>query len=199
MHAAHATGAGGVAPRIKEKNMSRVGKKPIRIPEKTTVEYVGREIRVKGQKGSLAMAVHPDVDLRIADGVMTVEIERHDKTRRALQGLTRSLLANMVTGVSKGFERVLEINGIGYRANLSGNMIELSLGYSHPIRFELPDGVEAAVEKNNLIKLSSIDKEKLGRTAAAIRRLRPPEPYKGKGVKFAEERIQRKAGKTGSK
>jgi len=179
--------------------MSRVGKKPIPIPAKTTVEYADRVIRVKGQKGTLSRSIHPEVDLNIADGVMTVEIQRQGKTQRALQGLTRSLVANMVTGVSQGFERVLEINGIGYRASLSGKTIELNLGYSHPIKFELPDGVEASVEKNNVIKLFSIDKEKLGHTAAAIRRLRPPEPYKGKGVKFAEERIQRKAGKTGSK
>jgi large subunit ribosomal protein L6 len=179
--------------------MSRVGKKPIPIPAETTVEYVDRVIRVKGRKGVLSRSIHPDVDLNISDGVLTVEIDRQDKIRRALQGLTRSLVANMVTGVSQGFERALEINGIGYRASLSGKTIELSLGYSHPIRFQLPDGVEATIEKNNVIKLFSIDKEKLGHTAAAIRRLRPPEPYKGKGVKFAEERIQRKAGKTGSK
>jgi large subunit ribosomal protein L6 len=185
--------------RSKEKNMSRVGKKPIPIPEKTTVGTVDRVVKVKGQKGSMTMPLHPDVDLNISDGVVTVVIEHQDKTHRALQGLTRSLVSNMVIGVSQGFERVLEINGIGYRANLSGKTIELNLGYSHPIRFDLPEGVDAVVEKNNVIKLSGIDKEKLGQTAAAIRRLRPPEPYKGKGVKFAEERIQRKAGKTGTK
>ena len=179
--------------------MSRVGKKPIPIPDKTTVQYVDRVISVKGQKGELSRTIHPDVDLKISDGVMTVEIERHDKIRRSLQGLTRSLVANMVTGVSKGFERVLEINGIGYRASLSGKTIELNLGYSHPIHFELPDGVDATIDKNNVIKLSGIDKEKLGLTAAALRRLRPPEPYKGKGVKYAEEHIRRKAGKTGTK
>jgi len=179
--------------------MSRVGKKPIQIPDKTSVNYADRVISVKGQKGSLSRSIHPDVDLKIADGVLTVEIDRQDKTRRALQGLTRSLVANMITGVSQGFERILEINGIGYRANLSGRTLEFNLGYSHPILFSLPEGVEATVEKNNVIRLSGIDKEQLGHTAAAIRRLRPPEPYKGKGVKYATEYIRRKAGKTGTK
>ena len=179
--------------------MSRVGKKPIQIPDKTTVDYVDRVISVKGQKGALSRTVHPEVDLKIVDGVISVEIEHQDKTRRALQGLTRSLVANMITGVSEGFERVLEINGIGYRATLSGRTIEFNLGYSHPIFFELPEGVDANIDKNNAIKLSGIDKEQLGHTAAAIRRLRPPEPYKGKGVKYAEEYIRRKAGKTGTK
>ncbi|MCK4467317.1 MAG: 50S ribosomal protein L6, partial [Desulfobacterales bacterium] len=114
-------------------------------------------------------------------------------------GLTRSLIANMVSGVNERFERRLEINGIGYRAAMQGNSIVLNLGYSHPINFDLPDGISASVEKNNVIKLFSIDKEKLGLVSAAIRRLRPPEPYKGKGIKYAEERIQKKAGKTGTK
>jgi large subunit ribosomal protein L6 len=121
------------------------------------------------------------------------------RENNALQGLTRSLVANMVTGVSNGFERVLEINGIGYRAELKGNSIVFSLGYSQPIDFNLPEGVAATVEKNNVVKLMGIDKELLGRTAASIRQLRPPEPYKGKGIKYAEEHIQRKAGKTGTK
>ena len=119
-----------------------------------------------------------------------------DKKTRSLWGMTRAVIANMVTGVSKGFDRSLEINGIGYRAELKGNHIEFNLGYSHPIDFPLPDGISAKVEKN-VIKLSGIDKELLGFTASTMRRLRPPEPYKGKGVKYAEEHIQRKAGKTG--
>jgi large subunit ribosomal protein L6 len=121
------------------------------------------------------------------------------KTSRALQGLTRSLVANMLTGVSQGFERVLEINGIGYRAEVKGKTLVFQLGYSTPKEYELPERVSASVEKNTIIKLSGIDKEELGRVAAAIRRLRPPEPYKGKGIKYAEERIQKKAGKTGTK
>ena len=176
--------------------MSRVGKKPIPIPEKTKISYKDRVITVTGEKGSLSRSVHPSMDLDVTDDTISVTILTKDRNGGALQGLTRSLVANMVTGVSRGFERTLEINGIGYRAALQGNAIDLNLGYSHPIHFELPEGISADIEGNTVIKLSGIDKETLGHTAAAIRRLRPPEPYKGKGIKYAEEHIQRKAGKT---
>ncbi|MFH1990891.1 MAG: 50S ribosomal protein L6 [Pseudomonadota bacterium] len=179
--------------------MSRVGKKPIPIPDKTTVAYKDRVITVQAGKGILTRPIHPAVDLKIEDGVINVIPVNADRISRALQGLTRSLVANMITGVNKGFERVLEINGIGYRAILSGSRIELNLGYSQPVNFDLPQGVSAVIDKKNTITLSSIDKELLGHTAAAIRRLRPPERYKGKGIKYAEEYIQRKAGKTGTK
>ena len=178
--------------------MSRVGKKPIPIPANTKVTYQDRVVMVQGEKGKLERAIHPDVDLTINDRELNVVIDNQDRKKRSLQGLTRSLVSNMVTGVSKGFERVLEINGIGYRAELSGKTIVLNLGYSHPINFDLPEGIAASVEKNQ-VKLSGIDKELLGQTAAAIRRLRPPEPYKGKGVKYAGERIIQKAGKAGAK
>jgi large subunit ribosomal protein L6 len=180
-------------------DMSRIGNKPITIPDKTTVNYKGREVTVKGSNGTLSRTIHAAVDLKIADGEVQVIPLKDDKPTRALQGMTRSLVANMVEGVDKGFERVLEINGIGYRASLSGNTLSLNIGYSHPINFPLPKGVSAAVDKNNVIKISGIDKELVGQTAARIRRLRPPEPYKGKGIKYAEERIRRKAGKTGTK
>jgi len=179
--------------------MSRVGKKPIPIPANTRVSYRDRALTIEGQKGKLSRGIHPAVDLSIADGIVTVGLAMETKNSRALQGLTRSLVANMMTGVSKGFERVLEINGIGYRAEVKGQTLVFQLGFSTPKEFELPAGVSAAVEKNTIIKLSGIDKEELGRVAAAIRRLRPPEPYKGKGIKYAEERIQKKAGKTGTK
>lgn len=179
--------------------MSRVGKKPISIPEKTKLTLADRVLTVKGGKGSLSREIHPAVELKIADGVVQVVTLAGDRQGRALQGLTRSLVSNMITGVNQGFERVLEINGIGYRAELSGKQIVFNIGYSHPINFDLPEGVTAAVERNNVIKLSGINKEMLGQTAAAIRRLRPPEPYKGKGIKFAEETIRKKAGKTGTK
>ena len=179
--------------------MSRVGKKPISIPDKTTVTVKDREVTVKGPKGTLSRTIHPAVDLSIDDGIITVTTAEVNRKNLALQGLTRSLVANMVIGVDSGFERVLEINGIGYRATLQGKSIVLNLGYSHPINFELPEGISATVDKNNTIRLSGIDKELLGQTAASIRKLRPPEPYKGKGVKYAEEYIQRKAGKTGTK
>jgi large subunit ribosomal protein L6 len=177
--------------------MSRVGKKPISIPEKAKISYKDRVFTAQGEKGSLSREIHPAVDLKIEDNAINVTIENQDRKTRALQGLTRSLVANMVTGVNNGFERVLEINGIGYRAEVNGKQIVLNLGYSHPINFDIPEGISAIVEKNTILKLSGIDNEKLGHAAAAIRRLRPPEPYKGKGVKYAEEHIQRKAGKTG--
>jgi large subunit ribosomal protein L6 len=179
--------------------MSRVGKKPIPIPDKTKIVYKDRHISVQGAKGTLERTIHPDVELEIDKDEIRVSCSNESNTTRALQGLTRSLVANMIKGVSSGFERVLEINGIGYRATLNGKQIVLNLGFSHPIDFDLPDGINAEIDRNNIIKLSGIDKEKLGQTAAAIRRLKPPEPYKGKGIKYAEEYIQRKAGKTGTK
>ncbi|MBW2568775.1 MAG: 50S ribosomal protein L6 [Deltaproteobacteria bacterium] len=180
--------------------MSRVGKKPIPISDKIKILYKDKVIAVHGEKGTLVRSIHPSVDLKMADGFISIIIINNDDRKGdSLQGLTRSLVANMVTGVTSGFERVLQINGIGYRAALKGNTIVFNLGYSHPVNFDLPDGISAIIEKNNIIKLSGIDKEKLGMVSASIRRLRPPEPYKGKGIKYAEERIQRKAGKTGTK
>ncbi|MDJ0666647.1 MAG: 50S ribosomal protein L6 [Desulfobacterales bacterium] len=179
--------------------MSRVGKKPIAIPEKVNVSFKDRLITVKGSKGTLSRTIHDDVDLKLEANQIQVEIRDQDRKTRALQGLTRSLVNNMVTGVSSGFERVLEINGIGYRAEVKGQSLVLNLGFSNPVNFDLPDGVSASVDRNTIIKLTAIDKEKLGQTAASIRKLRPPEPYKGKGIKYAEERIIRKAGKTGTK
>ena len=177
--------------------MSRVGKKPVRIPEKTKVTYENRVITVQGEKGTLAQTIHPAVDLKIEDGVLNVVPLEDKRTSLAMQGLIRSLVANMITGVNQGFERTLIIEGIGYRAETRGNAIVLNVGYSNPVQFDLPEGVSASVDRNTIIKLSCIDKEKLGRTAAAIRKIRPPEPYKGKGIKYAEERIRRKAGKAG--
>ncbi len=179
--------------------MSRVGKKPIPIPDKIKIDYTDRLLTVEGAKGKLSQSIHPAVDLNVEDGIMNVTMKKEDRTTRALQGLTRSLVANMITGVNQGFERGLEINGIGYRAELSGKQLILHVGYSNPVKFDLPEGISATVEKNNNIKLSGIDKQKVGLAAAAIRRIRPPEPYKGKGIKYAEEHIRRKAGKTGTK
>ena len=179
--------------------MSRVGKKPIQVPDKTKISYRDKAITVVGEKGSLTRIIHPDIDLKIEGGFINVSTLSDDRSGRALQGLTRSLVNNMITGVNKGFERILEINGIGYRAELKGKSIVFNLGFSHPVVFDLPDGISAAVEKNTIVKLSGIDKEKLGLAAASIRRLKPPEPYKGKGIKYSDERIQKKAGKTGTK
>ena len=179
--------------------MSRVGKKPIQIPDKAKISFDDRTLTVQGDKGTLSQSIHPDVDLKIEDNVMNVTPLKNSRTCRALQGLTRSLVANMITGVTQGFDRNLEVNGIGYRAELSGEKIIFNVGYSNPVTYELPKGITATVAKNNNIKLIGIDKEKVGLTAAAIRRIRPPEPYKGKGIKYAEEHIRRKAGKTGTK
>lgn len=179
--------------------MSRVGKKPIPIPDKTKVTIKDRTVTVQGKNGTLTHTVHNAIDIKIDKQQVDVLMDKATRENRALQGMTRSLINNMVIGVSNGFERVLEINGIGYRAEAKGKNILFNLGYSHPIDFPLPDGITAKVEKNNIVKISGIDKQLLGQTAARIRQLRPPEPYKGKGIKYAEEYIQRKAGKTGTK
>jgi large subunit ribosomal protein L6 len=179
--------------------MSRVGKKPIPLPDKVNMTCEGSRVTVKGEKGSLSMTVHPFVDIQMDNETAHVLLKPGKAKENALQGLTRALLANMVTGVSSGFQRNIEIVGIGYRASLTGNILALSIGYSHPINFELPDGISATVDKNNVIVLSGIDKELLGHTAANLKRLRPPEPYKGKGIRFSEDKIKKKAGKTGTK
>ena len=177
--------------------MSRVGRKPILIPEKTKVSYEKRILTVQGAQGTITRPIHPAVDLKIENGVMNVVVSEDKRTSRALRGLTRSLVANMIIGVNKGFERTLEINGIGYRAELKGNSIILNVVFSNPVTFDLPDGISAAIERNSTIIFNKMIKEKLGLTAAAIRKIRPPEPYKGKGIKYAEEYIRRKAGKAG--
>lgn len=179
--------------------MSRVGKKPISIPEKIKVTHKDGVVTVQGTNGTLTQEIHPAVTVDIDNGAIQVGSVDSSRKTVALQGMTRSLINNMVIGVSQGFERVLEINGIGYRAEAKGKSIVFNLGYSHPIDFKLPDGISATVDKANTVKLTGIDKQLVGQTAARIRQLRPPEPYKGKGVKYAEEYIQRKAGKTGTK
>lgn len=178
--------------------MSRIGKKPIQIPKGVTIDLKDDLLKIKGPKGELERTIHPKVSLQIDDGQILISVEEEGRETRALHGLFGALIANMVTGVGEGFERVLEIVGIGYRAELSGSEVTFHLGYSHPITYELPKGVDAKIEKTK-ITLTSIDKEALGMTAAKIRSFRKPEPYKGKGIKYAEEYIKRKAGKTGAK
>jgi len=178
--------------------MSRVGKRPILIPGEVKVTYDDGQVNVKGPKGELGRPIHRDVALRINDGSISVIPSGNRKRASAIQGLTRTIVANMITGVTQGFKRVLEINGVGYRVELKSHVLTFALGYSHPIVYKLPDGIMALVERNKLI-LSGIDKELLGSAAAIIRSFRPPEPYKGKGIKYAEEIIRRKAGKTGTK
>ena len=175
--------------------MSRVGKKPIPIPKEVKIDIKGDLLTVKGPKGELSRRIHPRVNIRNENDEITVTVNDMSKESRSLHGLHRALIANMVTGVSQGFERGLEIVGVGYRAELSGKMTTFHLGYSRPVEFQLPDTIEAIVEKTK-ITLRGADKELLGETAAKIRGLRSPEPYKGKGIRYAGEMIRRKAGKT---
>jgi large subunit ribosomal protein L6 len=175
--------------------MSRIGKQPIAVPAGVTITLDPSGVTVKGPKGTLAIAVSPLVDLKVEGAVLSIARREDTREARSVHGLTRKLVANMVTGVSEGFRRVLEINGVGYRAEAKGSAIQLALGYSHPIVFQLPQGVQAKVDKQTVVTLEGADRQVLGETAAAIRKLRPPEPYKGKGIKYAEEKIRRKAGK----
>jgi large subunit ribosomal protein L6 len=181
--------------------MSRVGKRPIAIPKGVEVQYAERVVRFKGPKGQNEFSVPAKVELALGDGELRVEADYlGDLKARALMGTVQACLTNMVRGVSQGFSRRLQLVGVGYRAAVQGRNLEMSLGFSHPVKVELPDGVQAAIEgNNNQIVLSSHDNVLLGRTAAAIRALRPPEPYQGKGVLYEGERVRRKAGKTGKK
>ena len=179
--------------------MSRIGKKPVQLPDKVQITLDGDTINVKGPKGSLDRKVHPAVDIAINDNELTVSTDTSDKKKVALQGLFRSLIFNMVHGVTTGYEKKLVLSGIGYRAEAKGKNLVLNVGYSNPVEFPLPEGVTAAVDKNVEVTLASIDKELLGQAAANIRDIRPPEPYKGKGIMYADERIIRKAGKTAGK
>jgi len=175
--------------------MSRVGKQPIPIPKDVNVDLKGDLLTIKGSKGDLKRKIHPKVNVNTDNNQLFVSVNDGTAESRSLHGLYRALIANMVNGVSQGFERVLEIVGIGYRAELSGRNATFHLGYSHPINFELPEGIDARIEKTK-ITLRGIDKELLGRTAAKIRSFRKPEPYKGKGIRYAGEIVRRKAGKT---
>jgi len=176
--------------------MSRIGKKPVVLPAGVKVVWERPILKVAGPKGNLSQKLDGGVNLAIEKDKIAVHPPAELKQGKALQGLTRTLVANMVKGVSQGFERVLEINGVGYRVELQGNALNFSLGYSHAVRFPLPEGIKAEVERQNRITLRGSDKHLLGLTAARIRSLRPPEPYGGKGIKYAEEVIRRKAGKT---
>jgi large subunit ribosomal protein L6 len=175
--------------------MSRIGKLPVRIPDKVKVQVIDGVVRIEGPKGSLEHRLPRGLRLEVASDSLQVLRENENRDVRSLHGLTQRLLANMVEGVHTGFTRTLEIVGVGYRAESRGQAIHLSLGYSHPILFQLPPGVQARVDKQTVVTLESIDKQLLGETAANIRRLRAPEPYKGKGIKYAGEVLRRKAGK----
>lgn len=180
--------------------MSRVGKAPIVVNDKVQVQITSEnEVKVKGAKFSQSVRMQPSIKAKFEDGLITLTREDDTKESRSLHGLYRALVQNAVTGVSEGFEKKLELVGVGYRASASGKSLELSLGYSHPIKFSLPDDVEAKVEKQTTVILTSPNKEALGQVAAKIRSFRPPEPYLGKGVKYSDEVIRRKAGKSAGK
>ena len=177
--------------------MSRVGLLPIAIPSGTEVKVDGSEVMAKGSKGELSRRFHPAISIVLKDGCLIVTRPSDSKVHRSLHGLTRSLLANMVTGVSKGFEKVLEINGVGYRAQKSGDNLLLQVGYANTVEFSAPSGISISVEGTNRIHVTGIDKETVGETAAKIRRIRPADSYKGKGIKYEGERLRLKPGKSG--
>jgi len=178
--------------------MSRIGKQPINVPDKVEVKLAGNQVQVKGPKGQLSYTFKNLVKIEQADKALNVTPADESTEARSLWGLSRTILSNMVTGVTTGFTRTLEFNGVGYKAAVSGSNLTLNLGYSHPIDYKLPVGVEAKVEKNSII-FSGSDKELVGFVAAQVRSFREPEPYKGKGLKYSDETIIRKAGKTGAK
>lgn len=179
--------------------MSRIGRKPITIPSGVDVTLDNTLITVKGPKGALSRELHKDMKLSVQDNVLTVERPSDNKLHRSLHGTTRSVVQNMVSGVTDGFVKNLELVGVGYRANKSGNKLVLNVGYSHPVEIEPESGIEFEVPSNTKIIVRGIDKELVGATAAKIRSVREPEPYKGKGIKYEGERILRKEGKAGKK
>jgi large subunit ribosomal protein L6 len=179
--------------------MSRIGRLPIPIPAGVKVTVAGVQVSVEGKKGKLSQNVAPNVEVSVADGQCLVARRDDSKLSRAMHGLYRRLIQNMVTGVTEGFSKVLLVNGVGYRAELKGKQLLLNLGFSNPIEYALPEGVTVAVEANNRIIVSSSDRQRLGQVCAEIRSLRPPEPYKGKGIRYEKEFVRRKIGKTGVK
>ena len=178
--------------------MSRIGKKPIPFSNQVKVEIAGGQISVQGPKGKLSLRLHPSMAVKVEDSWLHCMRPSDNKLHRSLHGLTRTLIANMIEGVTKGFEKKLEMVGVGYRASVQGRNLSLMLGYSHPLIFPLPEGINVSVEGQNLLTVSGADKQQVGEISAKIRNLRSPEPYKGKGVKYAGEHIRRKAGKTGA-
>lgn len=177
--------------------MSRIGNKPITVPSGVEVTINGSHITVKGPKGTLERTIEPEISVKLEENVLTVSRSSEDRRSKSLHGLTRTLINNMISGVQNEFTRELQINGVGYRVQKQGNNLNLSLGYSHPVIFEAPKGISFDVPNANTIIVKGIDKELVGQTAAIIRTKRPPEVYRGKGIKYAEETIRRKVGKTG--
>jgi large subunit ribosomal protein L6 len=175
--------------------MSRIGNRPVAIPAGVTANVAGQTVKVKGPKGALEVALHDDVTVKLEDGRIKIEPRVDTKRARAQWGTSRTLVANLIAGVTKGFERRLEISGVGYRAAVQGKNLQLALGYSHDIVYPIPEGITIATPRPVEIVVSGVDRQKVGQVAAEIREYRPPEPYKGKGIKYADERIFRKEGK----
>ncbi|MBP9718141.1 50S ribosomal protein L6 [Candidatus Gracilibacteria bacterium] len=180
--------------------MSRIGKQPVEITNGVEVKINGTHVSVKGAKGSLEFTFHPRMKISMVEKTIVVERQSEEKLDKSLHGITRTLISNMVEGVTKGFERALEIQGVGYRVAMKGKDLDLSLGFSHPVVFKAPDGISFEIDKDkkNIFRILGINKEVVGQTAAKIRSLRPPEPYKGKGIRYLGENVKRKAGKAAS-
>jgi len=179
-----------------EFNVSRIGKTPIPVPAGVTVKIDGKTVNAKGPKGELSLSVHPEMSLKMEDGKIVVERPSNGKMHRSLHGLSRTLVANIVEGVTKGFEKKLEIIGVGYRAEMKGKRLVVTIGYSHPIMFAPPDEIQISTEGNNIVVVRGIRKDLVGQVAAKIRSFKPPEPYKGKGIRYVGEVVRKKAGKT---
>ena len=179
--------------------MSRIGKRPVPVPNGVTVNITGNAISVKGPKGELSRKLHPDMQVKVENGTVTVDRPSDQDQHRALHGLTRSLIANMVEGVTQGYRKQLEITGVGYKAEVKPFGLQLALGYSHPVEYRAPAGIKLTAPQPTAVVIEGADKEKVGQVAAEIRALRKPEPYKGKGVKYQGEQVRRKAGKAGGK
>ena len=179
--------------------MSRIGKRPVELPAGVTAEIDGQVVRVKGPKGELSRTVHADLALSLEDNRIVVNRPSDLSHHKALHGLTRTLVANMVEGVAKGYQKTLEIQGVGYKAEVNKGGLTVIAGFSHPVQYKAPDGISFAVENNTIVRISGANKELVGQVAAELRQIRPPEPYKGKGIRYQGERVRRKAGKTGAK
>ncbi len=169
--------------------MSRVAKKPVELPSGVEASLSGSQVSIKGSKGNLTLDLHADIQVEQQDGALTVKVRREEQSVIAIAGTTRALLANMIQGVTAGFERKLELRGVGYRAAVQGNMLKLTLGFSHPVNYQVPEGITVETPSQTEVVVSGVDKQKVGQVAAEIRAYRPPEPYKGKGVRYADERV----------
>jgi large subunit ribosomal protein L6 len=176
--------------------MSRIGRKPVGVPKGVAIDLQGSTVAVKGPRGELRRTLHPEMKLALADGQFTVERPSEDKRHKALHGLTRTLVQNMVDGVSKGFTKTLEIQGVGYKAEKSGKGIKITVGYSHTVQYDAPPGITIDTPNPTTVVISGADKQMVGQVASEIRAVRPPEPYKGKGIRYQGEQVRRKAGKT---